>query len=144
MSQNAHPSVVNALAEAFGPNAGLALELYAGYRLNPASVEEGWRRAFEAAESAAALRTDPRRAFTATVSAAPAAEGPASGGTPEPPAAQPRSVPAGAVPPPDGEIVPLAGGAAAVARNMDASLAVPTATSNRLIAAKTMRRTGGS
>ncbi|HQR68116.1 MAG TPA: hypothetical protein PLB02_12040, partial [Thermoanaerobaculia bacterium] len=68
MSQNAHPSVVNALVEEFGANAGLALELYAGYRLNPASVDEGWRRAFEAAEAIAAGRLETRGVLTASVS----------------------------------------------------------------------------
>jgi len=71
MSQNANPSVVNALAEEFGDNAGLALELYASYRLNPASVDEGWRRAFEMAEAKAAGRLEARVGIRATVSGGP-------------------------------------------------------------------------
>jgi 2-oxoglutarate decarboxylase len=136
MNQNADPSVVSALVEEFGPNAGLALELYAAYRLNPASVEEGWRRAFEGAEARGGGRPPAVGGLLAAVSAAPeplptsAAAAPAS-----PPAPPGATAPA---PLPEGEIVPLAGGAAALARNMDASLALPVATSNRLIAAKTM------
>ena len=141
MSQNAHPSVVNALVEEFGANAGLALELYASYRLNPASVEEAWRRAFEAAEAVAAGRLETRRAFSATVSSVrpvSPAPGPPPVAESAAPTDPPRPAPAVPAPAPPGEVVPLAGGAALVARNMDASLSVPTATSNRLIAAKTM------
>ena len=139
MSRNAHPDVLNALADEFGPNAGLALELYASYRLNPASVEERWRRAFEAAEGRAAVHAAVSRASHVAVPVpAPAVR------MPEPiattvvvprPAAPPAPTPALRA---GDEAVPLLGGAATVARNMEASLAVPTATSNRMIPAKTM------
>jgi 2-oxoglutarate decarboxylase len=135
MSQNAHPSVVAALVEEFGANAGLALELYTGYRLNPASVEEGWRHAFEAAEARAEGRAETHGLLSAAVSegAMPMpARGAESPSVPPPPPAP------AAAPLPEGEIVPLVGGAAALARNMNATLALPTATSHRQIAAKTM------
>src|SRR5512143_1472475 len=98
MSQNAHPYVVNALVEEFGANAGLALELYASYRLNPASVDEGWRCAFEAAEAVAAGRLEPLRAFTATFSAGPPAPGPTPEAPSVVPAAGPPPAPAGPAP----------------------------------------------
>ncbi|MFI5181709.1 MAG: multifunctional oxoglutarate decarboxylase/oxoglutarate dehydrogenase thiamine pyrophosphate-binding subunit/dihydrolipoyllysine-residue succinyltransferase subunit [Thermoanaerobaculia bacterium] len=129
MSPNAHPDVVSALAEEFGPNAGLALELYASYRLNPASVDAGWRRAFEAAEAGAAGGPGARAILSAAVSAEPDGAAPVTSPVPAP--ASPATLP-------EGDVVSLAGGAAAIARNMDASLRVPTATSTRQIAAKTM------
>ncbi|MGE5344963.1 MAG: multifunctional oxoglutarate decarboxylase/oxoglutarate dehydrogenase thiamine pyrophosphate-binding subunit/dihydrolipoyllysine-residue succinyltransferase subunit [Acidithiobacillales bacterium] len=135
MNQNADPTVVAALVEEFGANAGLALELYASYRLNPASVEEGWRRAFESAEAAAGTGPEAGARLTAAVSGGPAAPAARPAALPDVPS--PAPAPAFA-PPFEGDAVPLVGGAAALARNMDASLAVPVATSNRLIAAKTM------
>jgi 2-oxoglutarate dehydrogenase E1 component len=137
MSPNAHPDVVSALSEEFGPNAGLALELYASYRLNPASVEAGWRRAFETAEAKATGGPGERPLLSASVSGRPE-EAPAPRGAAPAPAEPPVPRPSAPAPLPEGEVVPLAGGAAAIARNMDASLAVPTATSTRQIAAKTM------
>src|SRR5512134_1807424 len=139
MSRNAHPDVLNALADEFGPNAGLALELYATYRLNPAPVEARWRRAFEAAEGRAAVRAAVSRASHVPVPVpAPAVRMPEPITTtvvvPRPPA-PPAPTPALRA---GEEAVPLLGGAATVARNMEASLAVPTATSNRMIPAKTM------
>ena len=41
---------MNALMDAFGPNAGYAYELLAQYREAPASVDETWRRIFAALE----------------------------------------------------------------------------------------------
>src|SRR6266481_2740287 len=51
MSDAANGSVLNALVEEFGDNAGFALELYAQYRLDPGSVGENWRRTFAAIEA---------------------------------------------------------------------------------------------
>src|SRR5476651_875877 len=50
MTDPSASSVVNALLEEFGDNAPFALELYARYRLEPASVEENWKRAFQELE----------------------------------------------------------------------------------------------
>jgi 2-oxoglutarate decarboxylase len=142
MSPYPVPDVASALAEEFGPNAGLALELYAAYRLNPGSVDEGWRRAFEAAEVRAASRAAASRAAGAP------ARAPSPAAAPAPRLAEPIATtvvvpraPSATGPAPllDGEeAVPLVGGAATVARNMSASLSVPTATSSRTIPAKTM------
>ncbi|HEX7527504.1 MAG TPA: hypothetical protein VF425_00220, partial [Thermoanaerobaculia bacterium] len=50
MTDSSASSVVNALLEEFGDNAPFVLELYARYRLEPASVEENWKRTFQELE----------------------------------------------------------------------------------------------
>ncbi|MBL8111358.1 MAG: multifunctional oxoglutarate decarboxylase/oxoglutarate dehydrogenase thiamine pyrophosphate-binding subunit/dihydrolipoyllysine-residue succinyltransferase subunit [Acidobacteria bacterium] len=131
--------LVNRMLEAFGDNASFALDLYAHYRVDPASVGDDWRRAFHDLESQAGVETaplpeppSPRLALPAPAPAAPAA----------PAAAVPArsAVTAVTYPAPrEGETAqPMYGGPATVARNMDASLAMPTATSNRVISVKVM------
>ncbi|HVO51121.1 MAG TPA: 2-oxo acid dehydrogenase subunit E2, partial [Thermoanaerobaculia bacterium] len=145
MSDASSSFVVNAMLEEFGDNAAYALELYAHYRLDPASVEEGWRRAFQALEdrvpfamSVPAHAVAPA-ALPETDEAAPAPPAPPMAHPPAPAA----SAPAGPRPAPPsaraGETaVPIAGGAATIARNMEASLGVPTATTNRIVPVKNM------
>ncbi|HUR24086.1 MAG TPA: multifunctional oxoglutarate decarboxylase/oxoglutarate dehydrogenase thiamine pyrophosphate-binding subunit/dihydrolipoyllysine-residue succinyltransferase subunit [Acidimicrobiales bacterium] len=123
----------------FGPNAWLVDEMYEQYRADPSSVSESWRDFF------ADYRTD-----------APAVAPPPA------PAAAPvgPSVPTdrSAKPAPRVEasgVKPLRGGAARLVANMEASLAVPTATSARAVPARLlevnrkvlngyMSRTGGT
>src|ERR1035438_6790828 len=50
MSDSSASLVLNAMLEEFGDNAPFALELYAQYRLDPASVGENWKRAFQEIE----------------------------------------------------------------------------------------------
>ncbi len=121
----------------FGPNAWLVDEMYDRYRADPSSVTESWRDFF------ADYRTD------GTGSApAPAAEAAA--------ALAPKPAPATKPAPPAGgpDVRPLRGGAARLVANMEASLAVPTATSARVVPARLlevnrkvlngyMARTGG-
>ena len=126
-----HDAVLDALTESFGDNAVFALELYAQYRLNPGSVGDDWRRTFERFEKSARLRE--AEAPAAPAPAAPAGAAPASQAAP---AARPASVPP--VLRPGEKLVPLVGGSATIARNMDASLSVPTATSQRVIPVKAM------
>ena len=97
---------------AFGPNAWLVDEMYDRYRADPESVTESWRDFFED------YRREP--------------EAPAAVEAPAPP-------PAPVTPPPkpggrDGR--PLRGAAARLVANMEASLAVPTATSARGVPAR--------
>jgi 2-oxoglutarate decarboxylase len=91
------------LAE-FGDNASYVADLLNRYRANPASVDDEWRRFF-------------RDRF----------------GEPEPPAAPTRPAEATAAPPIAGERVAIRGAALRIAQNMEASLEVPTATSQRQI-----------
>ncbi len=108
-------------AASFGANAGLVDEMYERFRADPSSVSASWRDFFED------YRPDGGRP-TAAVAVA-AAPPPAPVEAP-PPAAAPVA------PPPTPAGRPLRGAAARIAANMEASLAVPTATSTRVVPAK--------
>src|SRR5580765_1941164 len=98
----------------FGPNAWLVDEMYDRYKVEPASVSESWQEffgAYPASPRPVAAAGAP--ATNGSAAAAPAAE------KPSPSAAE-----------------PLRGAAAAVVKNMTASLTVPTATSVRPVPAK--------
>jgi 2-oxoglutarate decarboxylase len=97
------------LLSEFGANASYVAELLNRYRANPAAVDDEWRRYF-------------RERFgevEAEVTAAPAA----------------RAVPA-PVAPIEGERQPIRGVAARIAENMERSLEVPTATTQRQVPIK--------
>ena len=143
--------VFEALFREFGDNAEFALELYTHYKVDASSVDQDWRAAFERLEKGVAA-SHPRAAYVppaidrsaplATTSPAgpappaPPAAAAAAPAAPAPPAASPR--PPLPAPRAGEEPVPMTGGAATLARNMEASLGVPTATSNRVIPVKTM------
>ncbi len=121
--------------EDLGPNAGLVDEMYRLYRENPEGVSPGWRDFFADYQP----RSEPP---TPAPAPAPSPAAPAA-----PPAPAPASVPAPVVTPKadgqdapvtlDGEQAePLRGASARVVQNMEASLAVPTATSVRAVPAK--------
>ncbi len=124
------------MLEEFGDNAPFALELYAQYRLEPASVGEYWKQAFQEIEervphamTGRALRplelvSELPPAETAATAPAVSPAGPA-----RPPASGPRA---------GEQAVAISGGAATIVRNMEASLGVPTAVTNRVIPVKTM------
>ncbi|HEX6654659.1 MAG TPA: 2-oxo acid dehydrogenase subunit E2, partial [Candidatus Limnocylindria bacterium] len=105
-------AVERALDEMNVVNAGYVAELYEQFRRDPSSVEGEWRALFESGLQPGAVPPP----------AGPAAEPAGNGVTASEPAAAP-SLPAGAT--------PLKGPAARLAKNMAASLAVPTATSFR-------------
>ena len=136
-----HEAVLDALSESFGDNAGFALELYAQYRLNPGAVGDDWRRTFEQFEKRTHAGGGVRTDSSALPAGTPDLQPPAP---PAPGAAVPGAVqvpPARAAAPtlrPGEKLLPLVGGSATIARNMDASLAVPTATSQRVIPVKAM------
>ena len=104
-------------SDQFGPNAWLVDEMYEQFRADPTSVSESWREFFHDYKPGA-------------VTAAPA---PA-------PAVAPAPAPAPAVEKPPSHIGevgdPIRGAGAAIVSNMQASLAVPTATSFRVVPAK--------
>ncbi|MEP6470676.1 MAG: 2-oxo acid dehydrogenase subunit E2, partial [Acidobacteriota bacterium] len=103
------------LVAEFGDNASYVADLLSRYRQNPDAVDEEWRQYF-------------RERLGEPAPAPPA---------PPLPAARPDAVPK---PSPvrdrGGETLPLRGGALRIAENMEASLAVPTATSQRQIPIK--------
>ncbi|MDQ3640907.1 MAG: multifunctional oxoglutarate decarboxylase/oxoglutarate dehydrogenase thiamine pyrophosphate-binding subunit/dihydrolipoyllysine-residue succinyltransferase subunit [Actinomycetota bacterium] len=100
----------------FGPNAWLVDEMYDQYRADPSSVTESWRDFFADYRREADVPAEPEEA---TVRPAP---------TPSRPAPK-----AGA---PVDNLRPLRGAAARLVSNMEASLAVPTATSARVVPAR--------
>ena len=145
MTDTSSSPVLNAMLEEFGDNAPFALELYAHYRLDPALVDEGWRRAFRALEDRVPFAMSaPARSAAPEALFLPEAPAPAPqpSAAPAPVAAAPQAAPAPrpAVPAARAgeQAVPIAGGAATIARNMEASLGLPTATTNRVIPVKNM------
>ncbi|GAC1313386.1 MAG: multifunctional oxoglutarate decarboxylase/oxoglutarate dehydrogenase thiamine pyrophosphate-binding subunit/dihydrolipoyllysine-residue succinyltransferase subunit [Acidimicrobiales bacterium] len=100
-------------AGSFGPNEWLVEEMYDRYKTDPASVGASWQEFFADYRQSSA----PPRSVAATVPA---------------PVSPPKPAPAS-----EGDTaVPLKGVAARIVTNMEASLAVPTATSVRRIPAK--------
>ncbi|HUY17097.1 MAG TPA: multifunctional oxoglutarate decarboxylase/oxoglutarate dehydrogenase thiamine pyrophosphate-binding subunit/dihydrolipoyllysine-residue succinyltransferase subunit [Acidimicrobiales bacterium] len=93
----------------FGPNAWLVDDMYDRFLADPSSVAESWREFF----------ADYQRSTLPTV---------ASVTTRSPTPARPVTI--------DAEATPLRGAAARIVTNMNASLAVPTATSVRTVAAR--------
>ena len=96
-----------------GPNAWLVDDMYERYSADPSSVAESWRDFFQG------YRAGPARP-------APAAPEAPSAGSPPPPLSTHGQ----------GEGEPLRGAAARLVANMEASLAVPTATSTRVVPAR--------
>jgi len=104
-------------------NSWLAEELYRNYLHDRRAVDESWKEVFE-------TNGDTEPAPPAPPAAVP----------PQPPATRPAAEAAKAAPSVDiglsQQLVPLRGAAARIAANMEASLAVPTATSQRVIPVK--------
>jgi len=146
-------------ASQFGPNEWLVEEMYDQFLADPSSVDAAWHEFFsdfkptqntESKPDAAPapVREQPAKTGNGQVSqaatapakpAAPKQDAPKQ--TPAPaakPAAQAPSKPAAAKAGAGEESKQLRGAAAAIAKNMDASLTVPTATSVRAVPAKLM------
>jgi 2-oxoglutarate dehydrogenase E1 component len=136
----------------FGPNEWIVDEMYQRYLADPASVDPAWHDFFadyRPAGDSAQPAARPTEATAATGAAtatkagtdAPAASTsaepkPAAQTAPQKPAPKAESKPAGPKLPAGAETTPLRGVAARIAQNMDASLAIPTATSVRAVPAK--------
>jgi multifunctional 2-oxoglutarate metabolism enzyme len=133
------------IAESFGANATYVEGLLGRYRSNPSLVDEAWRAYFAellgdvagaagggngAAAASPAEGVQPAAQPQAEASAGPArqeAQAPAQAAPAQAPAAQLR-----------GEAQPIRGGALKIVENMETSLTVPTATSNRLVPVKVL------
>jgi len=115
LSQQNKPDLSQVIAEEFGPNATYVQGLLERFRNNPELVDDSWRAYFSelVGNGAKAVATAP------ALAAAPA----------------PAPAPALA-PQPDGEAIPLRGSALKIVENMESSLSVPTATSERRIPVK--------
>ncbi len=124
MSQQNKPDLSQVIAEEFGANATYVEGLLERFRSNPELVDDSWRSYFtelvgNGAKTAVIAATDgDSGAATKQVSA------PAPAPTPEP------------VTQPGTEVIPIRGAALKIVENMETSLSVPTATSERRIPVK--------
>jgi 2-oxoglutarate decarboxylase len=136
--------------DSMGPNAWLVDEMYEQYLANPASVSEAWREFFadyrrDTDRLAPPPPAPPASRATTPASAAAHPNGtvsPTDAATPPaaatPAAATPATAPEPSKPVEVPEVPgqPLRGAASRIVQNMEASLAVPTATSFRNVPAK--------
>ena len=118
--------------EPLGPNAWLVEEMHEQYLSDPSSVSESWREFF--ADYQAPGRVGPAPSTAAAPTAAPAPATPPVPAPAAPPASTTSPAPAGTGDAPPGD--PIRGVGARIVTNMEASLAVPTATSFREVPAK--------
>jgi multifunctional 2-oxoglutarate metabolism enzyme len=138
-------SEANPLSSAdFGANEWLVEEMYERYCADPNSVDAAWHEFFADYRPAKPGAGAPINGTTAAQRPAPPDPAPAVAPAPEPassPTPPPTPTAAAARPPqpepaPEERTIPLRGAAARVVANMQASLAVPTATSVRAVPAK--------
>ena len=122
---------MSSVTQTYGANIAFIEELYEKYRANPDSVSASWREFFH--DYQPQLEEDLAEVVNATPIPPPDLR-PATP-PPPPPPSRPTPVPP---PPSTGNAVPLRGAAAKIAQNMEASLAVPTATSVRTIPVKAL------
>jgi len=136
------------IAENFGANATYVEGLLSRFRSDPALVDESWRTYFgellgapdhaqtpATVESAATPPADGQRDGHKAAGATSAAPAPVA----QPAATEPKAAKAAeakTAEPPAGEATPIRGAALKIVENMEASLAVPTATSQRRIPVK--------
>ncbi|HKC66237.1 MAG TPA: multifunctional oxoglutarate decarboxylase/oxoglutarate dehydrogenase thiamine pyrophosphate-binding subunit/dihydrolipoyllysine-residue succinyltransferase subunit, partial [Pyrinomonadaceae bacterium] len=129
------------IAENFGANATYVEGLLSRFRNDPALVDESWRAYFTELLGGAQAQEENGRAVTAQTSgdgagATATAAAPKPATTAQAPA---RQQPAPAAPTETVEnATPIRGGALKIVENMETSLSVPTATSNRRIPVKVL------
>ena len=148
------------IAESFGANATYVEGLLDRYRSNPSLVDEAWRAYFAEllgdggaaaaaggnGASASGWPTSAAAGDGGAAAQAPAAEQsrPAEQAAPQQPGAQAQAAPARqaaaqpAAAQTRGEAQPIRGGALKIVENMETSLTVPTATSNRQVPVKVL------
>lgn len=135
------------ISSPFGQNEWLVEEMYRKFRDDPSSVDPSWHEFLvdynpeSAAEAVAEpAPAQPKAAAPSAAPAEPAATPAKGNGAPAAPAAPAAKAAKAVTPPPaeGDEVQVLRGAAAAVVKNMSASLEVPTATSVRAVPAKLM------
>ena len=131
LSQQNKPDLSQVIAEEFGANATYVEGLLERFRNNPELVDDSWRSYFNeligdgnGARPAVVATDGDARPVTQQASTAAAAP------APQP---KPATTPA---PVPEGEPLPIRGPALKIVENMERSLTVPTATSERRIPVK--------
>ncbi len=134
-TQDTKTDLSELIAENFGANATYVETLLARWRSDPSLVDESWRTYFDELIGA-------NGDATAAAAPAPKTESSADGGATAPARskqskAEPAKAPAAPPPSTAGvEATPIRGAALKIVENMEASLAVPTATSQRRIPVK--------
>jgi len=122
------------IAENFGANATYVESLLARFRSDPSLVDESWRAYFEELLGNGQPVASAAQAPTKTVEQTkPTGDGSTAATAP---AKKSEPAAAAATPEPGKEIIPIRGAALKIVENMEASLAVPTATSQRRIPVK--------
>ena len=139
--EQTRPDLSEIIAENFGANATYVEGLLARWRGDPAQVDESWRAYFEELLGADGASVTPFEGRTTTPDGSGAAGAKADGhrdGTGVAPAkpapAKPAKTPAASET--RAEAIPIRGAALKIVENMEASLSVPTATSQRRIPVK--------
>jgi multifunctional 2-oxoglutarate metabolism enzyme len=133
------------IAEEFGANAEYVQGLLERFRTNPDLVDDSWRSYFNEilGDGAGAAPATVQTSGNGVKAAVSETEGDTRGDTGQrrtetgaaaAPAPEPK--PVAARPPDDAEVMPLRGPAAKIVENMERSLSVPTATSERRIPVK--------
>ncbi len=132
MSQQNKPDLSQVIAEEFGANATYVEGLLERFRSNPELVDESWRSYFTelAGNGAKAVVVSTDGDSGAAAKQVSAASAPAPAAAPAP-ASKPSPAPSA-----DAEAIPIRGPALKIVENMETSLSVPTATSERRIPVK--------
>jgi 2-oxoglutarate dehydrogenase E1 component len=124
----------------FGPNAWLVDEMYDQYRADPSSVSESWRDFFaDERDGERADGTEKEPVQTATETATETASETIKDEKPAPKKAEKAQAKPAPQPTKEADAEqaePIRGAAARIVQNMEASLAVPTATSVRTVPAR--------
>src|SRR5205085_139425 len=132
------------IAENFGANATYVETLLARFRSDPSLVDESWRTYFEellgnghpgASAAAVTSSVQPEPAEPQAQPAQPSGDGKQAAAATQKAAASPTP-PSATESQPKAEAVPIRGAALKIVENMEASLSVPTATSQRRIPVK--------
>ena len=123
MSQQSKPDLSQVIAEEFGANATYVEGLLERFRNNPELVDDSWRSYFTELIGGRQRHQN----CAAAVTAAPPRRRPGSRTQSRAPAPAPQ---------PEGEVIPIRGPAQKIVENMERSLSVPTATSERRIPVK--------
>jgi 2-oxoglutarate dehydrogenase E1 component len=132
LSQQKQTDVSELIAEEFGANAEYVQGLLERFRSNPDLVDDSWRSYFsEILGNGDKVAPTPETAGNARVARADGSAAAAPAPRPKPTEARPS-----ANVPTDVEAIPLRGAALKIVENMERSLSVPTATSERRIPVK--------
>jgi 2-oxoglutarate decarboxylase len=140
LSQQNKTDLSQVIAEEFGANATYVEGLLERFRSNPELVDDSWRSYFSELigdGDGAVVSQQSGNGVKAAVVSTDGDTGAAmqKAATVPAPAPEPKPL-AVTAPPPDAEVIPLRGPALKIVENMESSLSVPTATSERRIPVK--------